>query len=166
MQTGESWPVPDVDVEEIATVLGVDPGVVSFGPLKPEPGGDMVSDNVRLGPGRPTPESNEVTWENRHLYRDDIEIGSVDYWTCHTCRRVLLGEIGLIETEQRRGTGTRVLALLRQQLPGYSWCTTATKIGSEPFWARIRQAHPGEYYDFSDGGAKYGRSCAHIEQVT
>lgn len=153
------------DPEEIAAGFGVDVGVVQFGQREPERGGDTVRDDVRLTAGQVDHESDVVTWHKRWLYRNALEIGSVDFWACHTCRRALLGEIGIVEPEQRRGLGSRVLRLLRSQLEGYTWCTTAAKTGSEQFWARMRRDYPGEYYDHGDGGDDLGRACAHIDTV-
>jgi hypothetical protein len=57
----------------------------------------------------------------------------------------MLGEIGLVDTEQRRGIGARVLAQLRADLPGYRRFITPEKTASRPFWDRIRAVYPGEY---------------------
>ncbi|MEQ0560982.1 hypothetical protein ABJI51_18005 [Amycolatopsis sp. NEAU-NG30] len=57
----------------------------------------------------------------------------------------MLGEIGLVDDQQRHGIGTRVLAQLRTELPGYRWFITPEKTSSRPFWDRIPRAYPGEY---------------------
>ncbi|MQA82389.1 MAG: hypothetical protein GEV10_28665 [Streptosporangiales bacterium] len=95
--------------------------------------------------GRHDRESNEVTRSSFRIYRDDQDIGGVDFWACRTCQYVLLGEIGLVEAEQNKGLGRRVLERLRNDLPGYRWYITLAKRGSETFWRRLRETHPGEY---------------------
>lgn len=133
--------------------------ILGFGP---QPLDEMSADlghGVWLGRGSTTETISTVSWHKHRIYRDTQEIGSVDYWACHTCREVLLGEIGLIEQSQRQGYGHRVLEQLRRDLPGYRWRTTGTKLNSGPFWRRMRTLHPGEYYDTTD---ERGRPCPHV----
>ncbi|MDQ7802663.1 hypothetical protein Q5425_02895 [Amycolatopsis sp. A133] len=70
----------------------------------------------------------------------------------------MLGEIGLIDNEQRRRVGTRVLEHLRTPIPGYRWFITPEKTSSRPFSTGIRAAHPGEYLV----GATKHAGCTHI----
>ena len=86
-----------------------------------------------------------MTAYERRIYRGDDEIGNVYYDSCAACRYVLLSEIGLVEIAHRRGIGTRVLAQLRAELPGYYWAITPEKRSSKPFWNRMRTIYPGEY---------------------
>jgi hypothetical protein len=87
--------------------------VLHIGPLPVVPGGADLGDGVRLASGHRHAENAQVTAFQHTIYRDDVHIGSVDYDACHACRCVMLGEIGLVDDEQRHGIGTRVLAQLR-----------------------------------------------------
>ncbi|RSD26420.1 hypothetical protein [Amycolatopsis eburnea] len=132
--------------------------VLHHGQLPVEPGGTDLGDGVRLSPGHSHVENAQVTAFEHKIYRDDVHIGSVDYDACHACRCVMLGEIGLVDNEQRRGIGTRVLAQLRTELPSYRWFITPEKTSSRPFWARIRATYPGEYLL----GAREHLGCWHL----
>lgn len=68
----------------------------------------------------------------------------IDYQVCHSCRTVLLGELELVDDVQRHGIGSRVLARLRRDLPGYRWAITPEKPSAWPFWDAIRATHPGQ----------------------
>lgn len=102
-------------------------------------------------------ESPEVTWMRVRIQRRGAEIGNLDYEACHTCHHVLLGEIGLIDPEQNKGIGRRVLESVRHDVAGYRWFITPAKRGSETFWQRMHQAHPGEYDTSHDA-----HPCRHI----
>jgi hypothetical protein len=124
----------------------VDPdGVLEFRQHPIDPGGTDLGDGVRIAPAHRQDDTPTTSSFVHHIYRSDRDIGSVDYQACHTCRAVMLGEIGLVDDEQRRGIGTRVLARLREELPGYQWFITPEKTASRPFWAQIRVTYPGEY---------------------
>ncbi|EFL12555.1 MULTISPECIES: hypothetical protein [Actinomycetes] len=132
---------------------------VRVGPRPPELGGVEFGNGVRLGPEHRHRDSDEVAWHQRRIYRDQTDIGGIDYWSCSACRWVLLGEIGLVE--QRRGIGTRVLAHLRTELPGYRWSITAAKSPSIPFWLRIRATYPDEYLYCGTGERPV--HCPHVD---
>jgi hypothetical protein len=128
------WPAP----------FPVDPdGVLQFRQHEVDPGGVDLGDGVRLGPAHRQDDTPVTSSYVHRVYRGELEIGGIDYHTCHTCRTVMLGEIGLLDAEQRRGIGTRVLAQQREELPGYRWFITPEKPASRPFWARIRATYPG-----------------------
>lgn len=146
--------------------------VVSFGPVPFVPEEIALSVDVghgaRLTPCHHDQDSAEVTWHRRRIYRSDeqlgrehgvVQIGTVDYESCRACRLVRLGEIGLVDDEQRHGIGSRVLAQLRTELPEYRWCTTLTKTRSEGFWRRMQAWYPGEYHSTGD---KRRRICTHL----
>ncbi|HEY3481140.1 MAG TPA: hypothetical protein VGL02_19790 [Streptomyces sp.] len=132
--------------------------VLRIGQLPVVPGGTHLAGGVRLSPAHPHTETPQVTAFQHAIYRDDVHIGSVDYDACHACRCVVLGEIGLVDDEQRHGLGTRVLAELRRQLPGYRWFITPEKTSSRPFWVKLRAAYPGEYLL----GARRHLGCEHL----
>lgn len=117
---------------------------------EPPPGGVVISEGVRLVCAEPCWETTEVTWRRFTVHRStpggERQIGSGDYWACHTCRYVLLGEIGFLDEEQRRGRGTRVLEHLRGEVMGYRWCLTPIKRASKPFWERLQEVYPGDYH--------------------
>lgn len=118
---------------------------LQVGPRPPDVDRVDLDDGVQLGPDRCRAEIDEVTAHERRIYRGDDDIGGVDYDSCAACQYVRLGEIGLIEVEQRRGIGTCVLAQLRAELPGYHWAITPEKRSSNPFWNHMRTTYPGEY---------------------
>lgn len=132
--------------------------ILYLGPLPVVSSGTGLGAGVRLSPARSHVENEQVTTVQHTIYRDDVRIGSVDYDACHTCRCVMLGEIGLTDAEQRHGIGTNVLAALRRQLPGYRWFITPETTPSRPFWARIRATYPGEYLL----GARPHAGCSHL----
>lgn len=133
---------------------------LSFEPSPPLPGGVFIADGVRVAAIAPQHESAEVTWCQYHVYRNEVDIGGVDYWACRVCRCAFLGKISFVDWEQRRGLGTRVLTQLRAELPGYCWCTTAQDSSSAPFWRRIQQHYPGEYCVAGQGPVA---PCSHIQ---
>jgi hypothetical protein len=102
-------------------VTGPDPWPASF-PVGP--------DGVRLAPAHRQDDTPTTSSYVHRIYGGDLDIGGLDY---QACRAVLLGEIGLVDTEQRHGIGTRVLAELRADLPGYRWFITPGK-GSITRW--------------------------------
>jgi hypothetical protein len=131
-------------------------------PSPPAAGGTALADGIRLDPGSCRQHSAPVAWHAHRIYRGAVEIGTVDYHTCQAFQLAHLDEIGLVETEQRCGIGSRVLACLRQQHPGYTWCTAPQMVLSRSFWARMQARYPGEYYPGSD---PRGQVCRHLEAV-
>lgn len=123
-----------------------------------EPGGVDLGRGVRLGPVHRRHEPDGVLNQWHRIYRGHTEIGSIDYDLCPACRQILILEIGLLDTEQRRGIGTRVLAHLHTELAGYRWFITPEKLTSRQFWPRIRAAYPGDYDNFGRAPAR----CPHI----
>lgn len=127
----------------------------------------MLTDEVRLAFSAGRAESDAVTEWCFQLYRSEPaqggtveqQIGSGDYRACSMCRWVQLGEIGLLDWEQRRGLGRRTMTHLRTRLPGYRWLLTPMKRASEPFWHRLQSTYPDEYYDGRD---PRGYPCHHM----
>lgn len=111
---------------------------------------ELIAEVRRDEPG------SEVVWWSFRVYRGTRDIGGVDFWACRACHHVLLGEIGLVETEQNTGLGRWVVERLRQNQPGYRWSITAAKRGSQTFWQRLRETYTGEY---GTG------SCPHIRKL-
>jgi hypothetical protein len=111
-----------------------------------------------------------VTAHERRIYRGDDDIGGVDYDSCVACQYVRLGEIGLLEVEQRRGIGTCVLAQLRAELPGYHWAITPGKRSSRSFWNHMRTTTPAsisrEIHGFFSAHIALANKCKRLARLS
>jgi len=96
---------------------------------------------------------NELTM---YVGRDrKYDIGHVVFQVCHECKTGFVAKISVDETHQGVGIGSRALAHLRAQVPGYRWSTTGQYITARTFWQRTARR--------AGGGYEVSGHCEHID---
>lgn len=73
------------------------------------------------------------------------DIGHVVFQVCHECKAGFLAKMSVDEAYQGLGIGSRALAHLRAQVPGYRWSTTGQYITARTFWQRTARRAGGSY---------------------
>jgi GNAT superfamily N-acetyltransferase len=118
--------------------------------------------DVEIGMSRPWawPGAGGVFKHEVTLSRGRSILGSAEVTSCEPCRLARVDQIGVMPWWRGRGIGRQVIERLRCEVPGTHWCTSTQRDQAAGFWERMRQQHPGEYFDDRD---QRGRSCTHIE---
>jgi GNAT superfamily N-acetyltransferase len=99
------------------------------------------------------PRLDELTM---HVGRDrKYDIGHVVFHVCHECKAGFVAKMSVDETYQGLGIGSRALAYLRAQVPGYRWSTSSQYITARTFWQRTAR--------LAGGGYEASGPCEHID---